>query len=362
MVERLFRPGYGDGDAARIFGLQDMANLWRGMGEDSDDGDDYPIPFITPFWDDLDNVDFEWRTDDDLEDETYVDDEDDEDDEDDDEDIDDDDDDDLDLRPGMAELGRALERVLGFDGGEEDDEESNPDMFGPMPGLVSDSEEEMPPLVDDTDRDPIPSLVSEDEHDGMPELVSDDNTPPPLVSHDDGRPPLLSDHEEDPRDAWTRDDWGPNPQTISRPHGILNTDPNSFRLEIIQGPSVAYSYFQQAMAPSQSSWAPRSRNIPSSARIRVSPPRHIPPPGRRRPRPPRVRQDLSRPRYVPRSNPRPPVPPEDNPWAEDGNTTNTETDGEVSERERLRMRLSEELGIHSPTWVSRNQDLRFFNP
>jgi len=308
-----------------------------------------------------------------------------------DEDEDDDEDDDpMGFRSGMANLGRMFERAFleGFRGHvAADDGDDYGSVFGGldeyereimvniparMPDLVNDSDSDnMPPLVNDSD-DNMPPLVddSDDSDDDMPGLVSDDtdNDMPDLVSDSDNPPDFISNPEQDYPDPWTRTDWGPtNIQSIPPPPLHPPSAPPRSNLTTTHAqnpvsrgrpaPTISLRMFQPLANPSTTLTA---GGISSSVRLRGSPPRHIPPPGRRRPRPPRLRRDHSRPRYTPRSTESRVPPREDNPWAEDEVNT-TETEGEMSERERVRIRLSEESGIHSPTWNSRSQDLRYFN-
>jgi hypothetical protein len=330
MLEGLMREGYSNGTAAEILRFHDMAwNLWRGMGEESDGGDDYPIPFL-PFFE----PHYGWTDDEDDEDYEEGEDDFDEDDEDDEFDEDEFGEEAEALREalGLDVYASMFENVVGLHSEEEQDEDDNDD---------DDSEDEMPPLIDATEDSPLPPyrIFQHERYDDMPPLVShDDDEPPPLVDDDE---PLVDPNPN--LDPWTRGDWGPNVQSRrGRGRATATSDFNPRHREFL---------FQSMPLSSTQS------TIPASARIRGSPPRHIPPPGRRRPRPPRVRRDHSRPRYTTRTIQR---PPEENPWLDEENTT--ETDGEVSERERLRMRLSEESGINSPTWNSRNQDLQFFSP
>lgn len=348
-------------------------NIWRRDGDESDMDD---LPFHHIFgsgWVEYDEEQEYWFHD-------TVDSDIDEDQDEDEDDDDDDDDDLLGFGSGMADIGRAFERAFrqGFgedfagDDGDDGDDYGSDVIDGFEREIMINIPSDMPDLVNDSDSDNMPALIndSDDSDDDMPDLVSDDNDTdsgsgmPDLLSDSDSPPDLISDPEQDYPDPWTRTDWGPtNIQSIPPPPSAAHRSnltinhPHDPAHRGRPPPTISLRMFQPLPTPSDPS---TTRGISSSARLRGSPPRHIPPPGRRRPRPPRVRRDHSRPRYTPRSMGSRAPAREDNPWAEDEVNT-TETEGEMSERERVRVRLSEESGIHSPTWNSRSQDLRYFN-
>ena len=302
---------------------------------------------------------------------------------------------------------------------EEDDDYDEDEDSDEMPDLIDDDDDDdnMPDLMDDEDE--IPDLV-DDIPDDLPPLVDDDL--PPLVDDDhttladDELPPLVDDIPDDlpelveisrapgsvpnPR---TREDWGPtnaqndesnrqpqisinghtptssrpprqstnttspanNPRPVSHPGRRPNNQP-SVSLPHVEGiHAISHGVAPLPAPPAQlPPPQPSARNpvgtIPSSRLRRFTPPQHTPPPGPRRPRPPRSRaRDTSRPRYVPRNAPRPAPPPLDEYGWDDDDGTNT-TDGEISERERQRTRDSEERGINARNWDSRASDLSYF--
>ena len=336
----------------------------------------------------------QWWSDDEDDDEDY---EDEEDEDEDDDDYDEDEDSD-ELPDLMDDDDDSLPDLI-------DDEDEIPDLVEDIPDdlplLVDD---DLPPLVDDFPDD-LPSLVDDD----LPPLVDDDHT----TMADDELPSLVDDIPDripelveincasglvpNPR---TREDWGPtnaqNDESNRQPQISINghtlTSTRSTRQSTnptppANNPRPASNPGRPNTLPSVSlppvediGWisrgvVPASPNqsqpeehpargpveaIPSSRIRRFTHPQHIPPPGPRRPRPPRSRtRDTSRPRYIPRNAPRPPLPPPDEYTWDDEDGTNT-TDGEASERERQRMRDSEERGINARNWDSRASDLSYF--
>jgi hypothetical protein len=263
-----------------------------------------------------------------------------------------------------------------------------------LPSLVDD---DLPPLVDDD----LPSLVDDD----LPPLVDDDL--PPLVDDDipdlvdDDIPDLIDDipnprtrtdfgptnaqtdeYNRQPqvflnghRAASTRPAWGPTnaeDDTSTRPRIVLTSRPNvsehryeptvrQVQPKPVQSnscppPRVSHHIFEFTQPPPTTSTRAPSATVPASRVRRFTPPQHIPPPGPRRPRPPRSRnRDISRPRNTPRVT-RPPPAPDDLMWDDEDGTT----DGELSEREKQRIRESEERGINARNWDSRARDLSSF--
>lgn len=323
-----------------------------------------------------------WWSDDEDDDEDYEEEEEDDEDEEDSDNFDEDEDSD------------ELPDLIDDDDGDEDD----------LPDLIDDENDIPPDLVDDIPGD-LPALVDDD----LPPLVDDDHTtladedlpswvgdiPDDLPSLVDIYPPRFSN----PR---TREDWGPtnaqtdvsnrhpqisiNGHTLTSPHrthqavrtnplpdnprSITNPrrrhNPPSVYLPRFEGvPSISRTVAPMPPPLPQTQPTPHSIHVPAgttpaSRFRRFTPPQHTPPPGPRRPRPPRSRtRDTSRPRYVPRNGLRaPPPPPDEYAW-DDDDGTNT-TDGEVSERERQRTRDSEERGINARNWDSRASDLSYF--
>jgi len=275
--------------------------------------------------------------------------------------------------------------VLNFVGDGEDE----------MPALVSDDElpelvsdcEEMPALVSDDD---LPDLVSDDEGPPVPDLVSDSDDVPELVSDDDGLPDLVSKQDERrgsipysgtraerrPTNAQsnvanrrshvapsgqppssTRPAWGPTDaqqDSPNRPRVSLNSTSQT------PNPTPRVSY--RILDPPPISAIPGvTPNAVLPNRRHFSPPQHTPPPGPRRPRPPRSRgarhHETSRPRGPP--HPRATSTNDEVTWDDDENVT-TETESEISEREKKRARERDERGINARNWDSRASDLSFF--
>jgi hypothetical protein len=300
------------------------------------------------------------------------------------------------------------------------DDDASDDDDG-LPALVSDSEE-MPTLVSDSEE--MPTLVSDSEE--MPALVSDSEEMPALVSDDENLPELISDPADDPDlsdlpdlipDAWTREDWGPShvDNTDTRPQVVIsNTNSPTPRPQTsnpratftprvipnrrnpsdslpqspfadISSPRILFPITvslpnflpprptqQPLFPPTHSQHAlprtsqPSLRNTfgapPAQSQRRFSHPQHTPPPGRRRPHPPRSRApDFRQPQQFASRRARQPARPPPDPlsaWVDDDAGSAT-TDGETSERER--QRTGEDRGINGLRWDSRANDLSFFD-
>jgi hypothetical protein len=276
---------------------------------------------------------------------------------------------------------------------DEDDDYFDDDYFGDVPDLVSEDDlpdllsdglpEDLPDLVDDSLPDDLPDLVSDDDigvsaaptatvDEDLPDLVSDDDNLPDLLSDDDCEQPIsrtrpdwgptnaqsdiLNRHPQvalsGPTPSSTRPDWGPTnaiQDTQNRPRVNLHPTP--------QVPHVSHRLFQHTPLQSVNVYGQSTHPQPQSpTHRRFSPPQHTPPPGRRRPRPPRTRnRDTSRPRAIPH----PTLHNDEITWDDVENIT-TEAESEHSERERQSTRDREERGINARNWDSRASDLSFF--
>jgi hypothetical protein len=270
-----------------------------------------------------------------------------------------------------------------------------PDIFDDLPALVDDDsrdtdDDAMPELVDDDDV--MPELV--DDSDVMPELVDDSDAMPDLVDDsDDDLPDLINDTRNRP-DPWTREDWGPNnsqnDETNHHPQVLLNGQRatsrsnipsshsgvagaainNNSRPQVRPTPRVSPGMFQRLEPRQCMPQLPRTMPsvsivnphgfTPASHLRRFSPPQHTPPPGPRRPRPPRSRNpERSRP-SAGGTNPPPNIIYDELRW-DDEDGANENSDVEISEREKQRIRESEERGINARNWDSRASDLSYFS-
>lgn len=247
------------------------------------------------------------------------------------------------------------------------------DEFGDSDSYVP-SEDEVDDDDDDEELLDLPPLLDDD----LPPLVGDDDSGD---DDSDDMPGLLSDHEDNPPEARTREGWGPTDaqndasnrqpqiqinghqaQTNQAPRTTRQHNAPTFTPRTPPGPTprVTRSMFQAA-GPAQF-FLPPGPPSPASGvsprHRRFSPPQHTPPPGPRRPRPPHSRhRDTSRPRPPPRGA-RQPLVHDELAWEDEDGTT--ETDGEISEREKQKIREREERGINARNWASRSSDLSFF--
>lgn len=245
----------------------------------------------------------------------------------------------------------------------EDENEDEDDDEDDLPDLVDDNDEEpldLPPLSDDD----LPPLVDDDDSDNMPELVGDDEDSPPDARTREGWDPTDAQNDASNHQPQIQIN-GRRAQTNHTPRNTRPRNEPAFTTRInppTPGPTprVTRSMFQAteqrhfslpAAPPSPASGVnPRHR--------RFSPPQHTPPPGPRRPRPPHSRyRDTSRPR-PPARGAHQPAFRDEIAWDDDDGTT--ETDGEISEREKQRRRESEERGINARNWASRSSDLSLF--
>ena len=302
-----------------------------------------------------------------------------------------------------------------FDSEEDDDEDSIPDLVEDGDVYASDADDGIPELVSDSEE--MPQLVDDSEE--TPALVSDSEDRPALVSDDDELPELISDPTDDRPDlfpdAWTRTDWGPThvDNADTRPRVVINNTNNPtsrpqtsnqrarftprvipsrrnvldslsqtplaniFPPSILGPIAISLPTFppsrptQRPLFPPTHHALPRTpqpslRNTfgapPAQSQRRFSHPQHTPPPGRRRPHPPRSRApDFRQPQQLASRRARQPARPPPDPlsaWVDDDAGSAT-TDGETSERER--QRTGEDTGINGLRWDSRANDLSYFH-
>jgi hypothetical protein len=304
---------------------------------------------------------------------------------------------------------------------EEDEEDDDDDDFeddgsdDEIPELVDDDRREnLPDLVeDDLNDETMPRLRSypdelleladilqladdsadDSDSDSMPELVDDSDNPPDLVGNSDEEdiPDLISDSEDEhePKTTADRSSHSTNdvppccqpqvhlngqrresrprvPVTTSSSSGFAASNSSSPQARptppasnTIQRDSESQKTVPQT-PPATPSAALRSPTglTPASRLRRFSPPQHTPPPGPRRPHPPNTRNPEPARSSTNRSNVRTNVSDELG-WDEDGATENS--DAELSEREKQRIRESEERGINARDWTSRAMDLSYFS-
>ena len=263
-----------------------------------------------------------------------------------------------------------------------------PDLGDSLAGLMDD----LPPLVDDD----LPNLVDDD----LPDLIDLPLVPDPGTRGSTNDQPDKVNHQtraiNDNEVVCNRPDWGPTnaERDIStQPRLVITPRPTIPQNHVSQHQSEpTFSLLQPLVVPPQIPSSPPSPVSPRSFGVtrlpttpptppsynntssvsptinplsvptwhlrRFTPPQHTPPPGPRRPRPPRtLDRDASHPEYTP-SDVRPPPPPQDDiTWDDDDGMTDG---GEISEREKQRIKESEERGINARNWDSRATDLSYF--
>jgi len=296
----------------------------------------------------------------------------------------------------------------------DDEEETLPELIDDDCFPLADRDDDIPVHVGDDDA--MPALVSDSEE--IPEWLTDDDSLPDLVSDPDDDPdvPQLPDLRNLVLDPWTREDWGPshvdaantsprvliNSQQSNSTTSVTATSSPSFVPRVIPDVDVTSRIPSSDMFPARShppltvsgpEFLPRSR-LPSDPAFsprtestrprspqarpslrntfgvpvaqtqrRFSHPQHTPPPGRRRPHPPRSRAaDFTHSEQLAMRYPRQrarPLPMTDELSALVDDDRSATTDGEASERERPR--AGEDRGINGLHWDSRVNDLSFFD-